>query len=329
MKEIITMSHGNGGRLMHELVEKIRSRLSNPVLDEMADAAEVKVSSGRIVFSTDSYVIRPLFFPGGDIGKLAVCGTVNDISMKGARPLYLSLAFIIEEGFEEKTLLRIVDSIKLQAQKAGVSVVTGDLKVVERGGADGLYINTAGIGCIDDRRIRICSRAKAGDAIVLNGALAEHGLAVLNARQEFGFKSSIKSDCTNLNFIVQKCVGASKKISVMRDLTRGGLATSLNEIAHSSNLGIKIVEDKIPVKKNVKHLCEALGFDPFYIANEGKFICFVDPRDAGRVRTAMGKDAAIIGTVTRAHSKEVHLITPIGSSRMLPMLESDQLPRIC
>ncbi|MFH0731592.1 MAG: hydrogenase expression/formation protein HypE [Candidatus Omnitrophota bacterium] len=328
MEDKITLAHGNGGRLMHELIASLRLKFSNKILDEATDAAEFNVKSKRLAFSTDSYVIKPLFFPGGDIGKLAVYGTVNDISMKGAMPLYLSLAFIIEEGFPINELERIAASISQAAGRAKVSVVTGDIKVVERKACDKIYINTSGIGIIEYPR-RVSAKARINDCIVINGPIAEHGMAILNARENFGFSSSIKSDCRNLNFDVKECLSASKNISVMRDPTRGGLATTLNEIAQTSRLGIEVDETKIPISKNVKSLCDVLGFDPLYVANEGKFICFVNEKDAARIKRAMGKSAQIIGRVTAYHKMEVYLKTRAGSSRILPMLETDQLPRIC
>ena len=313
---------------MHQLIESLRLELSNKILDELCDAAEFKVGKNRLAFSTDSYVVKPLFFPGGDIGKLSICGTVNDISMKGARPLFLSLGLIIEEGFEFRQLEKIVRSIKQAAKKAGVCVVCGDIKVVEKGAADKIFINTSGIGVIDYPG-RLGAKARFGDVIVINGAVAEHGMAILNARQKLGFTSKIKSDCRNLNFEVQKVLGASKNISVMRDLTRGGLATVLNEIAASSNLGLEVYEQDIPIKPGVKKLCDILGFDPLYVANEGKFISFVAKKGASKVKRALGKEAREIGRVTSAHKKQVHLKTQLGSSRILPVLEHDQLPRIC
>lgn len=313
---------------MHELIESLRMRLSNNILDELSDAAEFNIKRSRLAFSTDSYVVKPLFFPGGDIGKLSICGTVNDISMKGAQPLFISLAFIIEEGFTFSKFERIVRSIKQQADKAKILVVTGDIKVVEKGSADELFINTAGVGVID-YPARLGTKAKAGDVIIINGGIAEHGMAVLNIRENLGFSSSIKSDCRNLNFEVKRCLKASRNISVMRDLTRGGLATALNEIASASKLGIEIYEQDIPIKAAVKRMCDVLGFDPLYVANEGKFICFVDKKDAPKIKRAIGKEARIIGRVISAHKREVYLKTEIGTSRILPMLESDQLPRIC
>lgn len=325
----ITISHGNGGRLTHELIERMRVKFSNPALDEMADAAELRINGARVAFSTDSYVVKPIFFPGGDIGKLAVFGTVNDISMKGARPLYLSLAFIIEEGLEFSVFDRITDSIKKAAEESKVKIVTGDIKVVEKGGADKIFINTAGIGVIENSNTKLGAKAKAGDMIVINGSIAEHGMAILNAREDLGFKSSIKSDCANLNFIVDKCLKASSGISVMRDLTRGGLATALNEIAFSSSLGIEIDEKNVPVRGDVAKLCDILGFDPLYVANEGKFIAFAGEKDAPKIQKAMGKDARIIGKAVRSHKHGVLLRTKIGSNRILPTFEHDQLPRIC
>ena len=327
MKKVITLAHGNGGRLMHELIEALRIKFSNSILDEVADAAGLSVSKKLLAFSTDSHVVSPLFFPGGDIGKLAVYGTVNDISMRGARPLYISLALIIEEGLEFSILERIADSVREACLESGVKVVTGDIKVVEKGSADKLFINTSGIGIIE--KGIISAKARPGDAIVLNGPIAEHGMAIFNAREKLGFTSGIKSDCCNLNFQIQKCLAHSKKISVMRDPTRGGLATTLNEIAMHSNLGIEIYEKKVKLKRSVKSMCGILGFDPLYIANEGKFVCFVAREDARAVKRAIGRNAGIIGRVTTSHKKEVHLITELNSSRILPMLESDQLPRIC
>jgi len=325
----ITLAHGNGGRLMHELIEKLRLKFSNRILDEMADAAELDIRKRKIAFSTDSYVVKPIFFPGGDIGKLAVFGTVNDVAMKGARPLFISLAFMLEEGLEIKTLEKISESVRDASRKAGVKVVTGDIKVVEKGALDGIFINTSGIGEIIYPKRRIGGRALPGDMILINGGIAEHGIAILNARENLGFVSGIKSDCINLNFDVEKCLASSQRISVMRDPTRGGLATTLNEIALSSNLGIEICERQIPVKPAVKKMCDILGLDPLYIANEGKFVCFVNEKDASKVKKAMGKKARAIGKVVSGHKKEVYFKTLLGSSRILPMLESDQLPRIC
>ncbi|MFH0877425.1 MAG: hydrogenase expression/formation protein HypE [Candidatus Omnitrophota bacterium] len=325
----ITLAHGNGGRLMHELIEQMRLKFSNKILDEMADAAELPIAKNRLAFSTDSYVVKPLFFPGGDIGKLAVFGTVNDLAMKGAKPLFISLAFIIEEGLELSVLDKICESASRACRKAGVQLVTGDIKVVEKGQADKIFINTSGIGLIAHRGRPIGARAQANDCIIINGTIADHGMAVLEAREKFGFRPQVKSDCRNLNFDVARCMAVSKGISVLRDPTRGGLATTLNEIAQSSNLGIEIDEKNIPIKPSVKKICEILGFDPLYVANEGKFVCFVSAKDAPLVKRALGSQARIIGRVVLRHKREVHLRTELGSSRVLAMLEFDQLPRIC
>jgi len=325
----ITLSYGSGGKLTSELIESLRKKFSNKILDELCDSAELNLKEERIAFTTDSFVVKPLFFPGGDIGKLAVCGTVNDLAMKGAVPLYLSLSLIIEEGLSFSVLERVIDSVSFWAKKAKVKIVCGDTKVVGKGEADELFINTAGVGVISSQDIRISSKAKPGDLIIINGPIAEHGLAVLSARQNLGFISKIKSDCKNLNLQVQKCLEVSKKISVLRDPTRGGLATALSEIAESSDLGIEVYEEAIPIKKEVKKMCDILGFDPLYIANEGKFICFVGKKDAYKVKKALGKEARIIGKVVSSHPKKVYLKTILGSARILLPLESEQLPRIC
>lgn len=314
---------------MHELVEKLRIKFSNRILDEMTDAAELNIKGARLAFSTDSYVVKPLFFPGGDIGKLAVFGTVNDVAMKGAKPLFISLALVIEEGLDFSILEKVTKSIMGASRRAGVKVVTGDIKVVEKGAADKLFINTSGIGVISRRGVRIGSKAKKRDVIIINGTVAEHGMAILNARENLKFLSEIKSDCANVNFQTERCLAASRNISVMRDPTRGGLATALSEIARASNLGIEIEEDRIPIKPKVKKMCDILGFDPLYVANEGKFISFVSGKDAKRVKKAIGKSARIIGEIVPGHKKEVYLKTALGPSRILPMLEYDQLPRIC
>lgn len=327
--ERITLAHGNGGRFMHELIERLQTKFSNAALNEKTDAAELRLQAARLAFSTDSYVVRPLFFPGGDIGKLAVFGTVNDLAMKGSRPLFISLAFIIEEGFELSVFDKIAQSIQHACRTARVQVVTGDIKVVERGAADQIFINTSGIGLIPADQRPIGARAKAGDCVLINGSIADHGMAVLEAREKLGFHHAIKSDCRNLNFDVAQCLAASRRISVLRDSTRGGLATTLNEIAQTSCLGIEVYEKNIPVRPGTKKMCEILGFDPLYVANEGKFVCFVSAKDASGVQRAIGKNARMIGRVVLSHKGEVYLHTEIGSRRILPMLEFDQLPRIC
>ena len=312
---------------MHELIDRLCLTFSNRILRQKADAADLKLANKHIAFSTDSYVVRPLFFPGGDIGKLAVFGTVNDLSMQGAWPRFISLSFIIEEGLEFSLLEKITQSIRQAALKSKVLVVTGDIKVVERGAADKIFINTSGIGDVADRCIG--TKAKVGDAIIINGSIAEHGMAVLEARENFGFTPRIKSDCTNVNFEVARALSASNNIHVMRDPTRGGIATTLNEIAKGSQCGIEINEEDIPIKLAVKKMCHVLGFDALYIANEGKFICFVSQKDQEKVKHAIGPRARCIGHVVAKHKGQVYLKTQIGTNRILPMLESDPLPRIC
>ena len=326
--ERITLAHGNGGRLMHALIDRLAAPLSNPILDERADAAEVSVDGARLAFTTDSYVVTPLFFPGGDLGSLAVYGTVNDLAMKGAKPLFLSLAFICEEGLPLRVLDRVALSIKRAARRARVRVVTGDLKVVEQGAAQGLFVNTSGIGVIRYPS-RLGVRAQQGDAVLVNGGIAEHGMAIFTARHKMGFKADIRSDCAPLNEAVRRALAASRKVRFLRDATRGGLATTLNEIARVSAAGIEVFERDIPVRPAVRKMCDVLGFDPLYVPCEGRFVCCVDGKDAKKVKKAMGPQARVIGRVVCAHKREVHLCTVLGSRRLLPMLEQDQLPRIC
>ncbi len=326
--ERITLAHGNGGRLMHALIDRLAAHFSNPILDERADAAEVSVGGARLAFTTDSYVVDPLFFPGGDIGSLAVFGTVNDLAMKGARPLFLSLGLICEEGLPISLLDRVARSIKKAARRADVSIVTGDIKVVEKGAAHRLFVNTSGIGSIHYPG-RLGVRAKPGDAILISGGIAEHGMAIFKARHKMGFMADIKSDCAPLDGVVGRCLAASKRIRFLRDVTRGGLATTLNEIARVSRAGIEIHESDIPVRPAVKKMCDVLGFDPLTIPCEGRFVCCVDEKDAAKVKRAMGPRARLIGRVTGSHRGEVHLFTRVGAGRLLSMLEQDQLPRIC
>jgi hydrogenase expression/formation protein HypE len=294
----------------------------------------LNIGGKKFAFSTDTYVVDPVFFPGGDIGELAIYGTVNDIAMCGGIPLYLSAGLVIEEGFLISDLERIIKSMGAAAEKAGVKVVTGDTKVVPKGAADKIFINTSGIGLIPDDVDVGCEKAVPGDIIILSGTIADHGIAVLTQREGMTFTSSIKSDSAPLNRMVERIFTASKKVHVLRDPTRGGVGASLNEIAEKSNSGIKIYENKIPVKNEVKSICELLGFDPLYIANEGKLLAFVSPEDAGKVLSAIredefGKDACIIGEVVSGHPGKVFLETGIGGTRMVDMLTGEQLPRIC
>ena len=330
----ILLAHGSGGRMAHELISKSFIReLSNPLLARMDDSAVVSFN-GKLAFTTDSYVVSPIFFPGGDIGRLAVCGTVNDLAMSGAKPLYLSLAFIIEEGLPFSDLKKVVASVKAAASEAGVQIVTGDTKVVHHGSADKLFINTSGIGIIHDRVKISGSNARPGDVVILSGTIGDHGVAVLSKREGLSFSTKLKSDCAPLGGLVADMLEASRDINCMRDPTRGGLATTLNEIAQQSSVGIRIDEEAIPVREEVLGACEMLGLDPLYIANEGKLIAIVPSSDAKAVLKAMkkhpyGKEAAIIGEVTKEKPGRVVMNTRIGSSRIVDMLTGDPLPRIC
>jgi hydrogenase expression/formation protein HypE len=334
LKDKILLAHGSGGKLAHELVEKsLVKALANPLLNKLDDSA-VFDFRGRLAFTTDSYVVSPIFFPGGDIGKLAVCGTVNDLAMSGARPLYLSLSFIIEEGLLQSELKRVVDSVRKSAREAGVEIITGDTKVVHRGSADRLFINTAGVGLIA-KGINISgSNAKPGDKVLLSGTIGDHGIAVVSQREELSFATDLKSDCAPLGGLVADMLKASPSIRCLRDPTRGGLATSLNELAKQSRASIRIEEEKIPVGEEVLAACEMLGFDPLYVANEGKLVAIVPPRDAEKILKAMrrnryGKEAVVIGEVGSDKPGRVVMKTALGASRIVDMLTGDLLPRIC
>jgi hydrogenase expression/formation protein HypE len=331
----ILLAHGGGGKLSHQMIQKVFvSQFNNDLLDPMHDGAMFALGGTRYAFSTDSYVINPIFFPGGDIGSLAVNGTVNDLAMCGARPLYLSSAFIIEEGLPMEDLWRVVLSMKQAAEAAGVQLVTGDTKVVDRGKGDKLFINTSGIGIIPDGVQINPKQAKLGDKIILSGSIAEHGIAIMSVREGLEFETQIKSDCAPLNGLVESMLAASKEIHVLRDPTRGGVATVLNEIAESSQVGISIREEHIPVREEVRGACEILGFDPLYVANEGKLIAFVSAEAADSVLKTMrahplGKNAILIGEVVASHPGTVIMKTRIGGSRVVDMLSGEQLPRIC
>ena len=334
MSDKIILAHGSGGKLARELIEKtFLQALSNPLLAKLDDSA-VFDFEGRLAFTTDSYVVNPIFFPGGDIGKLAVCGTVNDLAMVGAVPLYLSLAFIIEEGLLQEDLARIVDSVQMAAREAGVQIVTGDTKVVNRGSADKLFINTAGVGLVPEGADISGSNARPGDKVILSGAIGDHGIAVLSQREGLRFSTRLKSDCAPLNGLVAEMIKASPRIHSMRDPTRGGLATTLNELAAQSKVSIRIEEERIPVREEVRGACEMLGLDPLYIANEGKLVALVAPEDAEAVlkkmrRNTYGRGAAIIGEVQADHPGRVVMKTRFGASRIVDMLVGDPLPRIC
>jgi hydrogenase expression/formation protein HypE len=330
----ILLAHGSGGKLSHELLSKyLLPGLSNPILDKMDDSAVINLSQ-RCAFTTDSFVVNPLFFPGGDIGKLSICGTVNDLSMCGAKPLYLSLALIIEEGMPLDDLERIMVSINQTVKAAGVKIVTGDTKVVNRGNSDKLFINTAGIGIIPVNVNISGSNAKVGDLIILNGTLGDHGIAVIAQRESLRFKIPVESDCAPLNSLVAEMLTFPEAIHSLRDPTRGGLASTLNEISSQSQVGMTIYEDKIPVKSSVKAACEMLGFDPLYVANEGKLVAIVAREKAEEIVQLMqnnqyGRDSVIIGEVTDTHPGRVIMKTCLGTSRIIDMLSGELLPRIC
>lgn len=330
------MGHGSGGRMSHELIGRVFQRpLDNPALREANDAGVVAVPPGRLAISTDSHVVTPLFFPGGDIGRLAVCGTVNDLAMMGATPLYLTAGFILEEGLEVATLARAVESIRAAAVEAGVTIVAGDTKVVQRGKADGIYINTAGVGVISHEHDISGASARPGDIVILSGPMGDHGIAVLAARGELGFQADVVSDVAPLNHLVAAMLAAGGDgIHVLRDPTRGGVATTLNEIARQSAAAVVLDERAIPVRPPVTAACEMLGFDPLYIANEGKLLAVVAADAADAVLAAMratryGEEAAIIGRVADAPVGRVLLRTSIGSTRVVDMLAGEILPRIC
>jgi len=334
MNDTILLAHGSGGKLSHDLIQKrLLPSLANPMLNKLDDSA-IFEASGRLAFTTDSYVVSPIFFPGGDIGKLAVCGTVNELSMNGAKPLHLSLSLIVEEGFSLSELDRIVRSIKAAAAEAEVDIITGDTKVVNQGQADKLFINTSGIGVIPFGIDISGANAKAGDKIILSGTIGDHGIAIMSQREGLKFEVPVESDCAPLNKLVAQMLESSPRIHCLRDPTRGGLATTLNEFARQSNAGIIIEENKIPIKEGIKAACELLGFDPIYVANEGKLVAIVEPDDADKILTQMkqnsyGRDAAIIGEISNDHPGRVIMRTKLGHSRIVDMLSGELLPRIC
>lgn len=338
--EYIVLGHGSGGKQSHDLITKLfLPPFDNPILRAGDDAGVVKIDSARLAISTDSHVVAPLFFPGGDIGKLAVCGTVNDLAMMGATPRYLTVGFILEEGLDIAVLERVIASMRAAAQEAGVQIVAGDTKVVQKGKADGLYINTTGVGALAEDAAISGANARPGDVVILSGTMGDHGIAVLSARGELDFEAQVESDIAPLNGLVQEmcaacasAVGAS--IHVLRDPTRGGVATTLNEIAQQSNIGMVLNEEQLPVRPAVAAACEMLGFDPLYVANEGKLLAVVAPQDAERVLAAMrasryGQDAAIIGHVVSEPRGRVLMKTAIGSTRVVDVLMGELLPRIC
>jgi hydrogenase expression/formation protein HypE len=331
----IVLGHGSGGKLTAELIETMfLPAFRNEVLARMEDQAVVEIGGARLAFTTDAFVVTPIFFPGGDIGKLAVHGTVNDLAMSGARPLYLAASFILEEGLPMDDLARVVESMRTAAIESGVQLVAGDTKVVDRGKADRLFITTTGIGVIDDGVRISASAARPGDAIILSGSVGDHGMAVLSQRESLEFEGSIESDTAPLQGLVAAMLAASKDIHCLRDPTRGGLATTLNELAAQSDVGMTIDESRIPVSEAVRGACEILGLDPLYVANEGKLVAVVAAEAADAVVRAMqahplGANARIIGQVVDAHPKMVLMKTGIGGTRVVDVMFGEQLPRIC
>jgi hydrogenase expression/formation protein HypE len=331
----VQLAHGGGGRLSKVLVDEIARLFDNPALHAMHDGAVLDVPAGRLAFTTDSYVIRPLFFPGGDIGSLAVHGTVNDLAMCGARPLALSAALIVEEGFPMEDLWRVARSMQAAAAAAGVPIVTGDTKVVDRGKGDGVYVNTAGIGIVPAGVDIAPTRARPGDVVILSGEIATHGIAILSVRDGLEFETSLQSDSAALHRLVDRVLTrAGTDVHVLRDPTRGGVASALNEIAGSAGVGIRLDERAIPVREDVRGACEILGLDPLYVANEGKCLAIVAPGAAESVLESMradplGAGAAIVGEVTAESPGRVLLRSRVGGLRVVEMMSGEQLPRIC
>src|SRR5689334_1838618 len=339
----ITLAHGSGGRAMHELIEGLfLDYFRNPLLERLEDQAVFDIatnnSSSRLAYTTDSYVVSPIFFPGGDIGKLAINGTVNDLAMSGARPLYLSAGFILEEGFAIEDLKRILQSMREAGDEAGIQIVTGDTKVVQKGSADKLFINTAGIGVIESPVRISAARAQPGDKVILSGTIGDHGTTIMIARGELELETDIESDCAPLNALVNDMLdeaGSARQLEAihcLRDPTRGGVATTLNEIALSSEVCVQIYEDRIPVREEVKGACEILGLDPLYVANEGKLIVIVadeiaEPLVARMRQNRYGRDACIIGEVKAEPKGIVAMVTGFGGTRIVDMLAGEQLPR--
>jgi len=332
---IITMAHGSGGVLSHQLIEKMfMPAFRNEILSEGHDGATFNITEGKFAYTTDSFVVSPIFFPGGNIGDLAVNGTINDLVCCGAKPLYLSVGFILEEGLPMEDLWKIVVSMKNAADRAGVKIVTGDTKVVDRGKGDRIFINTSGIGMVPKGIHSSPGNCVPGDAIILSGRIGDHGVAIMSARSGLEFETTIVSDTFALNGLADQIFRTTMNVHVLRDPTRGGVATVLNELSHASQTGMIIEEDKIPVSEEVRGACEILGLDPLYIANEGKLIIILPEKEAIKVIETMrqhplGREASIIGKITSEHPGIVRMTTSIGSSRIIDMLTGDQLPRIC
>ena len=328
----ILLAHGGGGRLMQQLIQMFLTAFGTADTIQH-DAVTLQLAGNKIAFTTDSYVVNPLFFPGGDIGSLAVNGTVNDLAMAGAHPLYLSASFILEEGLSMETLWQVLQSMQQAAEMARVRIVTGDTKVVDRGKGDGIFINTTGVGIIEHNQAIAPQSVQPGDLLLLNGDLARHGIAIMAVREGLEFETTIESDSAPLADLVLDLLAANIEIHCLRDLTRGGLASVLNEIAAAAKVGIEIEENSIPIREDVQGACEILGFDPLYVANEGRFVAFIPQKDGDRalgiMRSHSGRNAAIIGKVVKDKNSLVVLKSKIGSKRIVDMLSGEQLPRIC
>ena len=333
--EHVMLAHGGGGKLTHQLIEKMfYAEFGNEYLNRGHDGAFLPSPGKTLAFTTDSFVVDPIFFPGGNIGDLAINGTVNDLACCGAIPRYISLAFILEEGLPMADLWELVKSIRIAADKAGVSIVTGDTKVVGKGKGDGIFINTSGIGEVIEGTNIGPEQCKPGDAVIINGSIADHGIAILSKREGLSFETAVKSDTASLNAMLAEVLGKYKSVHVLRDPTRGGLASALNEISEASQTGVILYEDDLQINESVRGACEIMGFDPLYIANEGKILLIVPQEDAPGILKIMrthpeGKDASVIGEVCADHPGIVRLQTSIGSSRIVDMISGEQLPRIC
>lgn len=333
--DIITLAHGSGGKLTHELIKKIfYKHFNNEILLEQGDSSILKKMYGKIAVTTDSYVINPVFFPGGDIGKLSICGTINDLAVSGAKPLYITVGFIIEEGLEISELERIVISMAQTAKGCGVQIIAGDTKVVERGRGDKIYINTTGIGVFENDLDLSGARIEEGDKIIVSGTLGDHGITILCEREELNFQSKIESDCNSMHLLIKDILNITEGVKFIRDVTRGGLATTLNEIIEEKDMSILLDKNSIPVREEVEVICELLGLDPLYIANEGKIVVIVSKEECYKVLQIMkssplGKNAAIIGEVIKDNEEKVYLKTEINGTRILGMSEEELIPRIC
>ena len=337
MSKTILLGHGSGGKLTGDLIKNTFLKyFDNPVLAALTDSATIKIKDKLLAFTTDSYVVDPVFFPGGDIGKLAISGTVNDLAVSGAEPLFISAAFIIEEGFSTDDLERITKSMGDEADKAGVKIVTGDTKVVNKGQCDKIFINTAGIGYLEKKHENISTgkNIKAGDKVIINGYIGDHGIAVMGARENLTFETEILSDCASLNHLIKPVLCSGADVKFMRDITRGGLATVVAEIAENSKYGISIDETALPIRESVRGMCEIFGYDPLFLANEGKVLMIVSEESAQKVIKIMnsheyGKDAVIIGEITEDNAGRAVLHSVVGGSRIIDKLTGEMLPRIC